>query len=338
MITNGPDPASNKRVLSEDTLERNRRNFYITVPWSGQYYVTVRGAENFHIYLWVAKDLCWVQDYVWPGICFGGLAVAWMGILAYHAIESHNYEEVYMLLCTALWLIGNFVWMEGELVNEDDYIAAPACGHIFEAAFALLMVYYVFLRPLGWVEPSAEQLQRYESIGLKSRFKFFKSWRQYEHMHTLCWLGKDWSWNQLNPYTWVIFLIPTVLIAIDFIYTTWNTHVMAIDTVHYIAQLMWVLANAVWALSEIFLIAESDDPIYLFNFSSAAVHEARWYSSWLLLLSYFPIIILYLIWLPLTLVGRIKAAEIPENGFIDEQRSQRSNHSQLKGLAGQLEA
>lgn len=32
-------------------------NFNIAVPWSPQIYFSVRGAENFHIYLWISKDL-----------------------------------------------------------------------------------------------------------------------------------------------------------------------------------------------------------------------------------------------------------------------------------------
>ena len=31
------------------------RNVYFSIPWSPQIYFTVRGAENFHIYLWIAK-------------------------------------------------------------------------------------------------------------------------------------------------------------------------------------------------------------------------------------------------------------------------------------------
>ncbi len=177
-------------------------------------------------------------------------------------------------------------------MNEDDAIQAPISGHIFEASLGLLFIYHLILRPLGLIEvediillkanivflftitflfsallynyiysqPSSEQLKRYEDVGLFSRFKYFKSWRQYENMHTLCWLGKDWSWNQLDPYTWVIFLVPTVLIGIDFIITTHKSRRMTIDCLHYVAQLMWVFGNMCWALSEIFLLGESDSP------------------------------------------------------------------------------
>ncbi len=52
-----------------------------------------------------------------------------------------------------------------------------------------------------------------------------QNWRQYEHAHTLCWLGKDLSWNQRVQSSWVLCLVPTILIAVDFIWVTWNTKV-----------------------------------------------------------------------------------------------------------------
>ena len=110
---------------------------------------------------------------------------------------------------------------------------------------------------------------------------FLQNWRQYEHMHTLCWLGKDLGWNRLNPYLWIVCLVPTVTIAADFIWTTFKTKVgrtfalcvetlvfiiscqkMMIDSVHYITQLMWVLGNFSWALGNIFVNRHSDDPAY----------------------------------------------------------------------------
>lgn len=37
------------------------------------------------------------------------------------------------------------------------------------------------------------------------------------------------------------------------------------DTLHYVAQLMWVLGNMFWALGEIYVNPDDDAPIYLFN-------------------------------------------------------------------------
>lgn len=55
----------------------------------------------------------------------------------------------------------------------------------------------------------------------------WKDWREYEHIHTLAWLGKDYAWVRVWPSLWVLCLVPTILIAIDFIWTTWKTKVAA---------------------------------------------------------------------------------------------------------------
>jgi hypothetical protein len=52
-----------------------------------------------------------------------------------------------------------------------------------------------------------------------------QNWREYEHLHTLFWLGKDLSWNIVNPYSWVICMVPTFLIGADFIYMAFTADV-----------------------------------------------------------------------------------------------------------------
>ncbi len=205
--------------------------------------------------------------------------------------------------------------MEGELVNHDDDYAAPNASHVFETAGALILLYHAVLRPLGLISYNKKKAHLYESAGLVCRFSYFQTWRQYEHAHTLFWLGKDWSWNQLNPYTWFFFLVPTVLIAADFIYVTWKSKKMAIDCMHYIAQLMWVFGNLIWAVCELFELGSIDDAHvdFIFDIDTASVYQGRWYASWMLLCAYIPIIGLYMVWLPLTCSGRLKAADIPEN-------------------------
>jgi hypothetical protein len=48
-----PDPNKENEVKRAFDVD----DFNIGVPWSPQIYFSVRGAENFHIYLWIAKDL-----------------------------------------------------------------------------------------------------------------------------------------------------------------------------------------------------------------------------------------------------------------------------------------
>jgi hypothetical protein len=58
--------------------------------------------------------------------------------------------------------------------------------------------------------------------------------------------GKDvaWSygldgWKQAR-IMWIIFVIPTFLIAFHFVYTTAVYKYMLVNHVHYVAQLLWV--------------------------------------------------------------------------------------------------
>mmetsp|Transcript_13325 Transcript_13325/g.18272 ORF Transcript_13325/g.18272 Transcript_13325/m.18272 type:complete len:397 (+) Transcript_13325:31-1221(+) len=301
-----------------------QENFFITLPWSPQIYFSVRGSENFHIYLWIAKDLAWSQGSYYPAMIFGTSALAWCLVLAYHAISSRCLEEVYMLIALILWLSANFVWMAGEVFSGDDDYVVPTSAIIMESAIAWILFYHVILRPLGLIPPDAFMTARYESAGLKSRFSYFKNWRQYEHAHTLCWLGKDLSWNQACQPTWVLCLVPTILIAADFIYVTWNTKKMTIDTAHYVAQLMWVLGNMAWALGEVFNVPGYGDDFVAYPLTATddvAIHRTRWYSSWILLAAFIPIVCLYCIWLPLTCMGKIETADIEENHVIVQQQA-----------------
>ncbi len=117
--------------------------------------------------------------------------------------------------------------MFGEIYNNDDDVHAPESGHmllvtlantynlgssIFNIFFVPLMCqatlcfisfFHVFLQALGIIKHDASRAAAFEEAGLKCRFPYFKSWRQYEHVHTLFWCGKDFSWNIREPYTWV---------------------------------------------------------------------------------------------------------------------------------------
>jgi len=113
-----------------------------------------------------------------------------------------------------------------------------------------MLLYYVVLKPLRLLPVSEEVKKKYREAGLHCRFSYFsvtndsclgfdycsntytillnwKDWREYEHIHTLAWLGKDYAWVRILPPLWVLCLVPTILIAIDFIWTTWKAKVAA---------------------------------------------------------------------------------------------------------------
>eukprot|EP01033_Poteriospumella_lacustris_P014852 gene14852-10620_t len=299
-------------------------DFFISQPWDLSYYWTVRGSENLHIYLWIAKDLAWAESWYWPAMLFGSAAVLWCFVLLHHAVAARNYEEIYMWVGLTLWLVANFVWMAGEVFNDDDDFVVPRAAHVMEAAIAWILAFHLFLKPLGVFQSYDYANSPYDRPGLVPRFSYFRHWRQYENAHTLCWLGKDLSWNRLAPVPWVLCLVPTLLIAADFVFVTGHPkRRMLDDAAHYLAQLLWVVGNLLWALGNLFVDADTDDdPRFVFQMRPRGAHM-RWYAAWALFAALWPIALLYCVWLPLTVSGHFRrSAARTGDGAVDSERGE----------------
>jgi uncharacterized membrane protein YiaA len=171
-------------------------------PWSPHWYVSVRGQESMHIYLWIAKDLSWVQAYYYAGMIFGTLSVAWMLYILVQAIRKRSLDEIWTTIAHVLWLVANFVWMIGELHDtkypnaRSMYDAREAeCGFIMMVALIWIGLYYAILKPMKLMNETTSKPEEYDTTGLKCRFSwFFKTWREYENFHILLWIGKDLAW------------------------------------------------------------------------------------------------------------------------------------------------
>jgi len=87
--------------------------FLYRLPFSSQSYYMMRPVENVHIYVWIIKDLSWSQDWYYPTLIFGALALLWCGMLLMEAIRTRSVYEVYMITGTTLWLAANYTWMAG---------------------------------------------------------------------------------------------------------------------------------------------------------------------------------------------------------------------------------
>ncbi|RYY85600.1 hypothetical protein EON63_07225 [archaeon] len=75
------------------------------------------------------------------------------------------------------------------------------------------------------------------------------------------------------------------------------------DCVHYIAQLLWVVGNMMWAIGNVFVNNQDDNDdaaYYIFDMSEAARARMRYFASWMLFVAYWPLIILYMVWIPMT--------------------------------------
>jgi len=270
-------------------IDELKKNFFL---------FSIRGWDNFHVYLWILKDYAWSSGNDPLAYFFGVAALSWCGVLALVAISSNDYEELYFLFAMFGWLFANFWWMAAEtgIVAQDDDESSLQSSYMMEASLVWLLVYFLYLLPQNVFADNPEQTKLYEDAGLVPRFAYFKSWRQYEYVHMLCWLCKDFAWNRDQKELYAIALIPTVLVGVDFIHESYlNNYV--VDYAHYSAQLMWVFANAAWSVGELFFPLY-DDPIPVTEVSTESLHTGRWWASMLLLMAFIPIALLYLVWLP----------------------------------------
>lgn len=177
-------------------------------------------------------------------------------------------------------------------------------GIIFIVTMVWISLYYLILKPLKLLEETQEE--KNDPTALNPRFSFFfKSWTEYEHIHIFFWVGKDTAWNWWIRSMWLVFFIPTLLIGLDFVILTMRSKRLMIDHAHYFAQYMWVLANAVWAGGEFWFTPNNDSAIPVGRFSSEARHTSRWYSSWVVLGAYIPLVALYVLWIYYTYFGVI---------------------------------
>jgi hypothetical protein len=282
-------------------------------PLELNYFFSVRGQDGFHIYLWILKDLSWVQAWYWPGLIFGTLTLTWSAFMLWRAFYRKSLDEVWTHSAQFLWLFGNFLWMQGELHDNhypnDTSIyneRADQAGYIFITALLWISIYYCLAKPFN-LSSSHEINAPYNTTGFKPRFSsLFRSWREYENVHILFWIGKDCFWCWYVNYMWVLFWIPTLLVAFDFCLVSLRGKNMIIDHAHYVAQLLWVSANAVWGLGEFWFSVNHDSALVMTAWNRDIRLTFRWYSAWVVVSAFVPLVLLYLIWIPSTLLGRIE--------------------------------
>lgn len=207
-------------------------------PWSVDWCFSVIGSEYCHTYFWILKDLAWTQGWRLFSISIGSFAIMWWTIILYHALRTRNIDELWNAVGLFLWLFANFWWMTGE-AHDFAYPDSPSISdrhneesaRILEVATVWLAVYYFIVVPtLGRITQDQKAIDEYDDGEFKPRFSFFKNFRQYENIHTLFWLCKDLAWNRSNISMWFVFLFPTVLIAIDFLYVAMLGEVRIITT------------------------------------------------------------------------------------------------------------
>ena len=81
--------------------------------------MNIRKIENFHILLWLVKDICWVTlsetmgvIMIVPTISFA-IYIAWL--------SRKDKAELFHNLAVCFWISANSVWMIGEFFYNDSF-------------------------------------------------------------------------------------------------------------------------------------------------------------------------------------------------------------------------
>jgi hypothetical protein len=97
----------------------------------------VRKSENFHILLWLLKDLCWVMDFKVLGLI---MIVPTVAVALYITVLTRkSFAELLHNLAVVCWICANSVWMIGEFFFDD---TTRQVAVIFFVTGLLLIAYY----------------------------------------------------------------------------------------------------------------------------------------------------------------------------------------------------
>ena len=100
--------------------------------------LNVRKSENFHILLWLLKDLCWVADLK----LFGTIMIVPTVIVAVYIawLTRRSQTDLFHNLAVVCWICANSVWMVGEFYFNDG--TRPAATVFFVAGLLFVGYYY----------------------------------------------------------------------------------------------------------------------------------------------------------------------------------------------------
>jgi hypothetical protein len=103
----------------------------------------IRRYENFHIFLWLLKDVCWLLDFH-----IGGMIMIVPTVLAAFHItyisRSMRIDFMHNIAVTC-WIIANGIWMVGEFYYNDG--TRPYALVFFALGLLIVGTYYLAILP-----------------------------------------------------------------------------------------------------------------------------------------------------------------------------------------------
>ena len=101
--------------------------------------IHIRKFENFHILLWLLKDLCWVTISKSLGVF---MIIPTLALAIYITIiHKRDKSELAHNLAVCFWICANSTWMIGEFFYDDSFRTQATV--FFLAGLLTMMLYYV---------------------------------------------------------------------------------------------------------------------------------------------------------------------------------------------------
>lgn len=127
-------------------------NPWVLSPFSQRFYlyrmnVNIRKSENFHILLWLLKDLCWVMNFKVMGLIMIAPTVAVAVYIA--ALTRKSSVEFLHNLAVVCWICANSIWMVGEFFYKDG--TRPIAAVFFITGLLLVGYHYGSVLLNNWL-------------------------------------------------------------------------------------------------------------------------------------------------------------------------------------------
>ncbi len=103
-----------------------------------------------HLYIWIAKDLSWTQNWFYPGCAAAAAALCVSCLCIARSFWAGDGASTFAHVMTLMWLFANAVWMYGE-IRDANFPDQPllyekcrdnACA-IMSATLAAMGIYYL---------------------------------------------------------------------------------------------------------------------------------------------------------------------------------------------------
>lgn len=165
-----------------------------------EFFLSSKGLHYVHLYVWILKDLAWMQGLYYTGNILGIFAVLLSLGITIRSFLRKAYDELFISIALLMWVAANMWWMSGDLHDLKNPNAVALYDlrtiesvNILLFAFTFSGVYFMVTRPLQCVQNSLYS----NDDSMNFQATCFQRFKDYERVHLFFWLGKDLAWVRL---------------------------------------------------------------------------------------------------------------------------------------------